>query len=88
MTAVLSVVIAALSLVFIVFSGVMTLLIRVIIRYTKTESKLDSVAQDLKDLMISKDSMQREMLEQMKIDRDATDRRLRYLEEWHMLHGK
>jgi hypothetical protein len=55
--------------------------------WTKTEEKLSAVAKDLAELMAQKDSVHAALYDQMRVDREATDRRLRFIEEWFMRGG-
>lgn len=57
------------------------LLIRLAIKWTRVEDKLDAVVADLHDIVEDKNRTHAEMLAQMREDRAATDRRLRWLEE-------
>jgi len=85
--ATLTVVIAFLTLCFLISSAAMGVFLRVILKFSRSESKLNMLADDLKELIENKDRIHAELVAQMGRDRDATDRRLRYLEEWHMKHG-
>lgn len=49
------------------------LMIRGAIKWTRTEGKLSELITDV-----------RELVEQGKADKEATDKRLRYIEEWFM----
>lgn len=60
---------------------VLALMIRLIIKWSKMESTLATLTQDIGDLVRSKDATHGVMLETMREDRKATDRRLRWLEE-------
>ena len=51
---------------------------------TRTEDKLDNAIERLEELVKDKDKVHLAIFEQQKFDRDATDRRLRYLEEKRM----
>lgn len=51
------------------------------IKWAKIESKVDRLIVDLRELVIDKDKVHMHMVEQMKADRDATNQRLRWLEE-------
>jgi hypothetical protein len=69
------------------FGAGLLLLIKVVRIMTKHEDKIETVADDLKEIISAKQADHAEMLKQMRIDREATDRRLRFLEEWHMRNG-
>lgn len=60
-------------------------LIRGAMKWTRVEDQLENLMKDVKDLVEDKDRVHNAMIEQMKDDRRATDRRLRWLEEhvWH-----
>jgi hypothetical protein len=70
-----------LSFLAVVFIPTMILLVRGAIKWTRVETKLSEVADDLKQIVIDKDKVHQEMLSQMREDRDATNLRLRWLEE-------
>lgn len=57
------------------------LMIRLIIRWSKMESALSSLTKDVSDLVRNKEATHTAMLDTMREDRKATDRRLRWLEE-------
>ena len=63
------------------------LLFRGMIRWVRTESKLNTLVGDVRELVDDKGKVHAAILEQMKYDRDATNTRLRYLEEYFMAHG-
>lgn len=65
----------------------LAMLVRVIIKSTRTTDKLDVLADDIKDLVENKDKIHAEMLEQMRHDRESFDRRLRFMEEFWMRRG-
>lgn len=48
-------------------------LVRAVVKWTRTEDKLSELVNDVRELVI-----------QGQADRAATDRRLRYIEEWFM----
>lgn len=66
----------------------MVILLRGAVKWTRTEDKLSELIDDVHKLVSDKDRVHAEMLEQMRLDRDATDRRLRYLEEFFMDLGR
>lgn len=78
---------AVLTLLFLVVTALLSVLIRVVVKATRTEDKISELADDVKQLITDKDKVHAEMLGQMRFDRDATDKRLRYLEEFFMRHG-
>lgn len=80
-------VIGTFTLLFLVTSALLGVLIRVTSKATKTEDKLNELAEDIKELIAAKDNVHAKILDQMKYDRDTTDKRLRYMEEWFMRKG-
>jgi hypothetical protein len=64
------------------------ILLRGAVKWTRTEDRLAELVTDMRELMVDKDKIHAEMLEQMRLDRDATDKRLRYLEEFFMDRGR
>lgn len=71
-----------LAIVTAVLIPVIILLIRGAVKWTRVESKLDNVVSELRQIVENKDKVHAEMLGQMRDDRAATDRRLRWLEEY------
>lgn len=71
--------------------GIPTLafVVRATIKWTRVEDKLEVIATKLLDLVRDKDKIHSKMLQQMREDREATNRRLRWLEEnlWRRRHG-
>ena len=65
------------------------LLVHLTIRWTRTESNLTDLVEDVKQLVTDKDRVHGEMYKTMREDRAATDRRLRWLEEnlWNRRRG-
>lgn len=57
------------------------LLVRATVKWTRVEDRLNMVADDLKELVHDKDKVHQEIIAQMREDRNATNRRLRWLEE-------
>lgn len=58
------------------------MLIRGSIKWTRLENKLDGVIDDVRELVISKDKVHLLIMEDMRTDREATNKRLRWLEEY------
>lgn len=56
-------------------------LYRITVKWTRVEDKLENVVDDVKELVVDKDRVHSEILAQMTHDRDATDKRLRWLEQ-------
>lgn len=80
--------ISALGLMFVVFGALLRLLSKSIKRQVEVDDKIDGLVEDVERLVIDKDKVHMSMFEQMKSDRDATDKRLRYLEEFWMSAGR
>lgn len=57
------------------------LLYRVVVRATEDRDELRNIGAGLDKLVKDKDAVHLEMLKQMAADREATDKRLRWLEE-------
>lgn len=66
----------------------LAILIRGAVKWTRTEDKLAELVGDVRQLIADKDKVHGEILEQMRVDRDATDKRLRYIEEFWMDAGR
>lgn len=64
-----------------VFVPMIVVLYRGIVKWTRTEDKLDQLIKDVEKLVKDKDETHDAMLKTMVNDRAATDRRLRWLEE-------
>lgn len=75
-----------LSLAAIVIIPLIVLLIRITQKWTRVEGKLETLANNMDKLVKDKDAIHTEMISQMRDDRKATDRRLRWLEE-HLWKG-
>ena len=69
------------SLISILLIPALILLVRLVSKWTKVESGLLELTKDMGELVRDKDKVHSEMLGQMREDRAATDRRLRWLEE-------
>jgi|SRR5690242_10486176 len=63
------------------------LLIRIVVKWTRTEARLEQIAQDMQDLVRDKDRTHADMMNQFREDRKVTDRRLRWLEEYLWKRG-
>jgi len=68
------------------FIPIIVMLYRGIVKWTRTEDKLDELVRDVQQLVKDKDSTHAAMIQTMSDDRRATDRRLRWLEE-HLWKG-
>jgi outer membrane murein-binding lipoprotein Lpp len=69
------------SLLSILLIPALVLLVRISQKWTRSEDKLEQIASDMSDLVIDKDKVHQELVNQMREDRNATNLRLRYLEE-------
>lgn len=67
---------------------VLALMFRGAVKWTRTEDKLSELVGDMREMITDKDRVHAEMLSMMKSDRDAADRRLRFLEEFWMEKGR
>jgi len=81
-------VIVLLTLTSVLLIPTIALVLRIVVKWTRTEAKLERIADDLKELVADKDKTHNEMLTTMREDRAATDRRLRWLEENLWKRGK
>jgi hypothetical protein len=70
-----------LGIVTVIVVPVLVLLARLTVRWTRTEDRLDTLIDDVKELVEAKEKVHAEMYRTMREDRAATDRRLRWLEE-------
>jgi hypothetical protein len=61
--------------------------IRATIKWTRVEAKLEELTKDMRDLVEAKDKVHTEIVAQMNRDREATDKRLRWLEEYLWKRG-
>ena len=66
----------------IIFIPMLIMLYRGIVKWTRTEDKLDELVRSVSQLVKDKDQTHDLMLKQMADDRRATDGRLRWLEEY------
>ncbi len=77
-----------LSAIGIIFIPMLVVLVRGIVKWTRVEDKLDEVIRDMKELVLDKNKVHLEITTQMREDRSATDKRLRWLEEYLWSRGK
>jgi hypothetical protein len=84
----LPIIIAALSLGFTALAATLGVIVRTVRHQTTVEDKLDNVIKDVEDLVADKDKVHTAIFTQMQVDRDATDKRLRYLEEFWISIGR
>ena len=81
-------VIAALTFVGVLLIPTLAFMIRGAVRWTHVEDKLSTLVEDIHQLVADKDKTHAEMLSQMRLDREVTDKRLRYIEEYFMEQGR
>lgn len=65
----------------------LAILMRGVVRLSRNEQKLDTLIKSVEKLVIDKDKTHQAMLEQMREDRSATNRRLEYLERIWISRG-
>lgn len=61
--------------------ALLTYVVRGAVKWTKVEDKLENLVGDVRELVSEKDNTHKSMIAQMRDDRTASDRRLRWLEE-------
>lgn len=64
------------------------LLIRIAVKWTRTEDRVGNLVDKVTELVEDKEKVHIAMYSQMKADRDATDQRLQWLERMWMERGK
>ena len=64
----------------------MIALIRITIKWTRIEERLNELTADMKELVENKDIVHSDIINTMSNDREATNRRLRWVEE-HIWKG-
>jgi hypothetical protein len=80
--------IAGLTVISVLLLPTLVLMVRGVVKWTRTEDRLSELVTDVKTLVDDQDKVHTAMLEQMRTDREATDRRLRFIEEWFMQRGR
>lgn len=76
-----------LTIIGVIIIPTLVLLVRGTIKWTRTEDQLRELVGDVRQLVDAKEKVHSEMYAQMREDRSATDKRLRYIEEWFMNGG-
>jgi hypothetical protein len=76
-----TILIAAIGLLWTVIAALIVLLWRIAVKMTRTEDAIAGLGADITDLVKDKDKVHLEITREMREDRAATDRRLRWLEE-------
>lgn len=69
------------SFVGVILIPVIALLWRIAVSITRDRDQITGIQEDLHNLIADKDKVHKEMYEQMREDRNATNTRLRWLEE-------
>jgi hypothetical protein len=69
-----------------IFIPLLVAMLRITVKWTRIEAALETMSQQIASLVQDKDKAHAELASIMKYDRDATDRRLRWLEE-HLWKG-
>lgn len=70
-----------LSIISVMLLPAIALMINISVKWTKAQDRIENLTEDMRELVDNKDKIHAEMLQQMREDRVATDRRLRWLEE-------
>ena len=81
-------IVAVLTVFSVLLIPALVILIRGAVKWTRTEDKLGFLVDDVRKLVADKDKVHAEILEQMRVDRETTDRRLRFIEEFWMKQGR
>lgn len=81
-------IVAVLTVFSVLLIPALIILIRGAIKWTRTEDKLGFLVDEVRKLVADKDKVHAEILEQMRVDRETTDRRLRFIEEFWMKQGR
>lgn len=71
----------AITILALLIAPMLGLLIKLTIKWTRVEVKVAELVDDMKTVINAKEKVHTEMYSQMKEDRAATDKRLRWLEE-------
>lgn len=81
-------VVVALTVFSVLLLPLLVLMFRGVMKWTRTEDKLAELVNDVRELVDAKDKTHAAMLDQMRADRESTDKRLRFIEEWFMRRGR
>jgi len=65
----------------------LVILVRGAVKWTRTEDRLGTLVDQVEKLVDDKDKVHAAILEQLRADRESTDRRLRFFEEQFMIQG-
>lgn len=74
-------IISGLGLLFTIMCVILGVALRAAIKFTRSEDKIADVAEDVKALVADKERAHMQLWSEMKDQNNATDRRLRWLEE-------
>ena len=77
----------ALSIIGIILIPILAVALRTMVKWVRTEDQLQQLVDEVKQLVTDKDKVHSEILGELRADRDATNTRLRYLEEYFMGNG-
>lgn len=75
------------SIVSVLLIPAIALMINVSMKWTRAQARIESLTEDVRELVVNKERTHAEMLQQMREDRNATDKRLRWLEEYLWRYG-
>lgn len=81
-------VIVALTVFSVLLIPTLVLMVRGAVKWTRTEDQLAELVKDVRELVGNEEKVHAEMLAQMRSDRDVTDKRLRFIEEFFMKRGR
>lgn len=80
-------VVAVLAIFSVLLIPTLLFIVRGTVKWTRTEDKLTQLVDSIGRLVSDKDKVHTEILEQMRVDRESTDKRLRFIEEFWMRRG-
>ena len=81
-------VIVALTVFSVLLIPTLAIMVRGAVKWTRTEDQLAALVGDVRELVNSEEKVHAEILAQMRSDRDVTDKRLRFIEEFFMKRGR
>lgn len=81
-------VIAVLSVFSVLLIPTLIFIVRGAIKWTRVEDRLGTLVEQVQHLISDQDQVHAQLLEQMRVDRENADRRLRFVEEYWMLRGR
>ena len=80
-------VIAIVSIFSVFLIPILVIMVRGAMKWTHVTDKLETLVSKVEELVTDQDKVHAEMLAQMRSDREAMDRRVRFMEEHFMLGG-